>query len=242
MKAADIPERFPIPFGEDAGVPTYRRTIPTASQIGTQDGAASLETGFPPLTFTPVAAGGVPPFGADFNGILYRSTAWSRWQNAGGGVPYNAAFSAAVGGYPEGALVATASVDPSDLGLFWFCTTDDNTTDPDAGGAGWIPVWSYPSARIVTASGAFVIGLKDRAIGLNRTTSVAASSAPLPSGAYVGYDVEIADLNSNFNRYPVTITAPAGQTIIGANTKTLNVNGQSTHFRYYGSNLWSWKP
>ena len=55
--------------------PSYIRTIGNPSLVGKNDGAASYTDGFPPLNFTPVAAGGVPPYGADMNGILKQMTA-----------------------------------------------------------------------------------------------------------------------------------------------------------------------
>lgn len=134
MKASDIPDRFPIPFADDAGG-SYIRPIPEDSQIGIQDGAASLTDGFPPLNFVPVIGGGKPPFGQDFNGILNQITLWSRWQGAGATVGWDSAFSTSVSGYPAGAIVAAAS----GVGDFWLCTIDDNTSDPDSAGAGWSP-------------------------------------------------------------------------------------------------------
>lgn len=132
MLAADLPDRFNIPFADAAG-PSYIRPVPEASQIGIEDGAASLTDGFPPDTFTPVTAGGVPPFGQDFNGLLNQITAWNRWQAAGGPVKWDSAFSAAIGGYPQGATVMSATT----AGLFWLSLADNNATNPDAGGANW---------------------------------------------------------------------------------------------------------
>lgn len=132
MKRVDIPAKFNIPFGFGAGG-SFIRTIPEASQIGIQDGAASLTTGFPPLNFLPTGAGGVPPFGADVNGILFESTSWDRWFSAGGPLPWDSAFSAAAGGYAQGAVVQSTVT----LGLFWFSIVDDNPTNPDTGGANW---------------------------------------------------------------------------------------------------------
>ncbi len=132
MKLVDLPTRFTLPFAASAAPGTYKRTIPVASEIGVHDGYASFTDGFPPLTFTPVASGGIPPFGQDMNGILYSTTSWTRWQASGGTVPYDSTFSAAIGGYPKGALIASSTA-----GMFWVSLVDDNTTDPNAGGAGW---------------------------------------------------------------------------------------------------------
>jgi microcystin-dependent protein len=128
MLASGIPTKFPIPWANSAGSPTYVRAIPTASQIGIQNDAASLTDGFPPDCFAPGGA----PFGADTNGILKQITQWNQWQQAGAAVPWDSAFSAAIGGYPAGAVVAALT-----FGYFWLCTTDNNTSDPETGGSGW---------------------------------------------------------------------------------------------------------
>lgn len=136
MDAADIPTtKFPIPWGNSASG-TYKLVpIPTASQIGVTNGAASMTDGFPPLNFQSVASGGVPPRGKDMNGILFEVTGWQRWQQAGGPIQYDAAFAAAIGGYPVGAVLMS-----NPIGLLWLCTVDDNTADPDVAGAGWSPL------------------------------------------------------------------------------------------------------
>lgn len=143
MKYTDIPTRVPLPFA-NAGT---KNTIPTASQISITPGAASLNDGFPPLCFTPKAAGGIPPAGADMNGILNLISANTMWQNAGGIHPYNSAFSTAVGGYPKGALVRNSIGDG-----FWESLIDDNTADPDSDTTGkWFP-FGKTSVAVITLS------------------------------------------------------------------------------------------
>ena len=106
--------------------------IPVPSQVGITPGAASWTTGFPPLCDTPLLSGGIPPSMQDMNGGLYQMSAVDVWMCAGGGFPYNSAFSASIGGYPKGARVLMASGNG-----YWVSTTDNNVTDPDTGGAGW---------------------------------------------------------------------------------------------------------
>ena len=135
MLASSVPNKFPIPFANSAGG-SYTRNVPTASQIGIQNGAASLTDGFPPLCFQPVGSGGFPPFGQDFNGILKQITQWGQWQAAAGPIFYDSVFSAAIGGYPKGTLLQAAVGG----GAFWLSTVDNNTSDPDTGGANWLTV------------------------------------------------------------------------------------------------------
>lgn len=129
MQSTDVPDKFTIPFAANA-VAGDIRAIPVTT---TDPTAASLDAGFPPATFTPVGAGGSPPDGRDFNGLGKQSTAWDRWFSAGGPITYDATFQAAVGGYPKGTIVQSATT----FGTFYYCLVESNVTDPDASGAGW---------------------------------------------------------------------------------------------------------
>lgn len=158
MLGSGIPAKFPIMFGADAGG-AYIRPIPQASQIGIQDGAASLTDGFPPLNFIPRGAGGVPPFGEDVNGILFQLSAWAQWQSAGGPVVFDGAFATAIGGYPKGSTLQSTTV-----GQLWQSTVDNNLTDPD----GLTPVgWASVSSQVAGGNyaadtgtaGAYVVAL-----------------------------------------------------------------------------------
>lgn len=129
MQSSDVPSKSAKVFGQSA-TGTYIRTVP---QTTADPAAASFDIGFPPQTFTDEGAGGTPPDGRDFNGILNFLTAWARWQSAGAPIVYDPTFQASVGGYPMGAVVASAVT----LGIFWISTVENNATNPDAGGAGW---------------------------------------------------------------------------------------------------------
>lgn len=165
MQRANIPLRYQKVWAVDAAG-AYIRTVPVDSQIGVQDGAASFQTGFVPDNFSPVSAGGVPPFGQDFNGLLNVMTAWDQWKQAGGAVPFNSAFAAAVSGYPQGAIVDSNVV----LGAQWYSTVDGNVTDPDdpLTSSGWVRVGLPVGALVaipasvptgfVQARGDFTIG------------------------------------------------------------------------------------
>jgi hypothetical protein len=142
MQASQIPARFTIPWAKNAAG-AYIRTVPVASQIGIQDGAASFNDGFVPDNFTPVAAGGVPPFGQDFNGALNVITTWDQWYQAGGAIGFDATFAAAIGGYPAGAVL-NSNVLP---GAQWYSFVDGNLTNPDD------PLTSTGWARVGLPSG-----------------------------------------------------------------------------------------
>jgi hypothetical protein len=126
-----------------------KNTIPVASQIGITPGAASYTDGFPPLTLTPVASGGIPPYGADFNGILNAITTIQKWQSGGGLFQYDATWSSTNGGYPQGAWLLKATGTG-----FWVNIVDNNTTNPDSSGANWVDAGIQLSAgQIAVAAG-----------------------------------------------------------------------------------------
>lgn len=150
MQTSSQPKLLPIPFA-DAG---SKQDIPNDSQIGIVAGRASYNDGFPPLTRTPLAGGGVPPFGTDFNGVFNDITAAIRWSQAGAGYPFNAAFNTAVAGYPKGARIPNSTLDG-----FWLNTTDGNSTNPEnttAALTGWVPSDNYGTTAITGLSGSSV--------------------------------------------------------------------------------------
>jgi hypothetical protein len=103
----------------------------------------------------------------------------------------------------------------------------------------------FPARIVTTASGFFAMSTADAfgGIGLNRPSGgLGASSTTLPSGAVVGQIYAIEDLARNFQVAPVTVNYPGGMSGPGgALSQILNQNGQCAYFRFYGSNLWSFK-
>src|SRR5665213_2435182 len=129
MLVASIPVKFSAPWASSAGGGYITEPIPPTT---TAPGRASLTLGFPPTTFEPEASGGNPPWGADMNGILNQVTAWLQWAQAGGLIGYDSAFSASISGYPNRAMLASATA-----GHFWQSTVDNDAADPDTGGSNW---------------------------------------------------------------------------------------------------------
>lgn len=174
MELINVPASFPLYWGQNAGG-SYIRNIPVNSQIGITNGAASLSDGFPPDTFQPAGAGGVPPFGQDFNGILRQLSQWAQWLNAGAPVVYNSAFSASAAGYPAGATLRAAS-----LPVNWISLVDANTSDPDTGGANWIA----QGGGVATIASASTVDLSTtwaKVVTVTGTVSVTALGT-LPAG------------------------------------------------------------
>ena len=130
MKITDKPSQIAVPFANDGD----KNSIPVnATQATKESGLASFDLGFPPLTMTSIAAGGIPPSGKDFNGIFNIITQGLRYAMAGGLYPWNSEFCTAINGYPSGAMLLS-----NDGTKIWWNTTDGNLTDPDSdAAAGW---------------------------------------------------------------------------------------------------------
>lgn len=128
------PTNLTIPFAFTGG----KNTIPTASQIGITPGAASLTDGFPPLTRTPVTAGGVPPAGLDMNGILYELSAHAVFAGGGQRYQFDATLAAAIGGYPIGTVLQSDDGLSEYINVLAANSTNFNST-PASIGVSWIP-------------------------------------------------------------------------------------------------------
>lgn len=156
MKQSDVNHLFAVPWAAQADSSTIASIPTTATAIG----RASMALGFPKSTMTPIAAGGVPPYGEDMNGILSMLSVAARASEAGLLRPFSADFANAIGGYPAGATVAH----PSISGRFLICTQDGNENDPASNMAGWAdPLAGLASASSVQnlVSGVWGASIKD---------------------------------------------------------------------------------
>jgi hypothetical protein len=230
MQASQTPTLVPLAFAANG----TKNTIPEASQIGVTPGAASLNDGFPPLTFTPVAAGGVPPAGADFNGVLNLITQSVRWAHGGGRYAFSSTFAADanVSGYPAGAELMSA-----DLQGAWLSLNDSNTDNPDTGaGTKWVPSRAYG----VTA----VTGLTNANVTL--TPAQAAKNRITLAGTLTG-NVQIifptwlrewTIVNNTTGAFTVTAKTAAGTGIaIPQNGSPTKVVGDGTNITQLAENI-----
>jgi hypothetical protein len=120
-----IPKFFQKAFAQNGG----KQDVPVTGD--TSGGRASYDVGFPPVTRIPIVAGGIPPFGTDFNGVLYDITSAIQYIQAGLSFPYNQDFADAIGGYGKGSLVSLES----DLSVVYKSKVDNNLTSPPS--ANW---------------------------------------------------------------------------------------------------------
>lgn len=237
MQISDLPARF-AKFWANAVTAPYVRDIPVDAPA--QAGAASFETGFPPPNFTPVAAGGIPPFGADMNGILRAATQWLQWLQAGGTMNFfNLEFATNIGGYPQGAMLAAIGAP----GNFWISLVDNNVNNPDTDGTDWLAFpgtsFRFPSRIITNNATVDVSADTDYSIGLNRAAPAPQTVNLAATGTLTTNQVfEVVDLSGNLSEGIVTLVPPGGHTIGGAANFVMTNDRQYTRVKYFGSTLW----
>jgi hypothetical protein len=229
MQASNAPTKVPLPFANGGA----KNAIPTPSQqTSPTPAAASWTDGFPPLTRTPIAAGGIPPAGLDMNGVLNTISAGLQWENAGGSFPYDATFSTAIGGYPRGAVLARA-----DLSGFWLNQTDNNTTNPDTGGAGWVAAFSsgvvgqMRNAKMsVTAASATATFTADEIVvetalgGQTYRLANYSQTINLATTGAGGMDTGAAPVSGYVALYAIYNPTSGAQSILATNAATLQGN------------------
>lgn len=134
-----------------------RNNIPQASSEAT--GNAGYDKGFPGVTMANVAAGGIPPFGQDFNGIFYDVTSAIQFIQAGQSFPFSQDLSTSIGGYSIGAIVS----DPTNKSILWINGIDGNNAFP----SGWTSFrFGDPSE---TVRGTPRLATANEAIAMNST-------------------------------------------------------------------------
>lgn len=112
-----------------------KNTIP---QTTATTGKASWVEGYPHETMQPIGSGGVPPDGKDENGVLYDLSNNIRFMLGGGQPRFNSTLSAAIGGYPVGAVLQSNDGASAYRNIVDGNTTNFNTT-PASIGVSWMP-------------------------------------------------------------------------------------------------------
>lgn len=212
-------------FGATQVPPYINLPIPKTTAT---PGAASFDAGFPALTMTAPTSGGVPPSGADVNGILNMVSAYCAALQAGQMPPtFNSSVASAIAGYAIGAVLAKAN----GAGL-WLNTTAANSTNPDTGGAGWYSVGSGLHATIAPSSGTHadnaLPGVFDYFLDVDTT-----AGAITLNGFVAQTDGQRVTL-SNTGANPLTIGALAGTAAnqIRASSSTTLLQNDSQTIQY----------
>lgn len=226
MQTNSIPKKLPVPFADSGS----KQEIPTQSQIGVTGGRASYTDGFPPLTRTPLSAGGIPPFGTDFNGVLNDITNSIRWQNTGSNYPFDADFVASIAGYPKGAVIPSSIYDG-----YWLNTTEANSVNPEATNGsltGWVPLDVYGVTTVagLAASSVTMTNLQAAKDTIKLTGSLT-SNINLVVPAWVKSWTVINNCTGSFS---VTVKTPAGTGVAIPAGKRAAVSGDGINITDQG--------
>lgn len=95
------PKLIVKPFAKNG----QKNVIPENYEASMDSNQATWEQGFGQITMLPVAAGGLPPKGQDFNGILNQISENIVYQSQGGRFKFSPEYAESIGGYPKGAIL-----------------------------------------------------------------------------------------------------------------------------------------
>lgn len=98
MQSLDLPQILASAIAEN-GIKNPIPQNPTGTYL------ASVEEGYPEITITPIAEGGIPPAGGDLNGMFNLLSQFYFFNQNGGTYTFNSSVSSAIGGYPLGAVL-----------------------------------------------------------------------------------------------------------------------------------------
>lgn len=212
------PGKIITPWAESG----LKNTIPPAANPAT--GRAGFDQGFSAINMTAKEAGGIPPFGQDFNGIFYEVTNILRYMQAGGQPTFDAALATAIGGYPKGAMVLG-----SDGLTLWQSKVDSNSTDPNVDPANWGTFDIGLKADLAAPNGSSIVGFQQAGAGSTPRTSQDKMREVVSVGDF-GASPTSADNTAEFNA--AKAAAPDGNAYIaegvhelGATDPDYNLHG-----------------
>lgn len=190
------PDLIFTPFAENApsGNVDY---IPDALSPSDPPQSASWEQGFPSVTMTPLAAGGIPPRGQSFNGVFKSISEHIVFLGGGGQYKWSQEFVTRKGGYPKGSVIQ------SDDGLSSYVSAVDGNTinfnsAPGSIGVQWLKYagnTSIPDSS-ETQKGIIQLATSAESIsGINTTKAItpAALAAKTANSARIGL-IQIASI------------------------------------------------
>lgn len=127
-----IPKKYiPVPFANGADS-AYVNNIPQTRASGDPQNKATWNVGFPPITMQPVnvdGTGGIPPSGADMNGVLNTLSSHAYTAQYGVSYDWDSNIASNLGGYPSGAIVAYPVGNNANKTLY-LSLQENNTSTP----------------------------------------------------------------------------------------------------------------
>lgn len=117
------PKLIVKPFAKNG----QKNVIPENYETSMESNQATWDQGFGQITMLPVAAGGLPPKGQDFNGIFNQISENIVYLSQGGRFKFSAEYAEAIGGYPKGAVLQSDDEKKEYLSLIDNNKVDFNT-------------------------------------------------------------------------------------------------------------------
>lgn len=192
------------------------------SGADTAKGKADIQTGFPEITMKSARNGGVPPWGQDHNGILYRLSAANQWTQAGGYPSFNQELCDAIGGYPVGSIIQ--GNDTSKPWVLWINQVDGNKVDPNGLKIntsqlqnGWV---RYP---VISGAEGSILYFTDEG-------KLEAASATITSEKWVSPSLGNDDINKCVEESPYFSIDKAISDTPGSGAVTIYLRAQDTHY------------
>ncbi|MEY0950249.1 hypothetical protein AB7179_08610 [Providencia manganoxydans] len=127
------PKLITKPFAQNG----QKNAIPENYSSSMESNQATWDTGFGQITMIPVAAGGLPPKGQDFNGIFNQISENVVYLSKGGRFKFSADYAAAINGYPKGAILQSDDETKEYQSLVDNNKVNFNTANPSLVDAAW---------------------------------------------------------------------------------------------------------
>lgn len=227
MQISSIPLKWTLPFAaNDSAKVEIPATTADPSRF-------SLSLGSPPLTGQPPETGGVPPQLEDFNGAMNQISRITWWAMGGGPFPFDATWSSNVNvnGYPQGGKIRTA-----DLQGDWLSLVDNNITNPDTVGTGWVPGYNYGTTALTGQTGGTTTLTPAQAV--KRTFSIAGTLTSNLTIVLPTWLQEWTVTNTTTGAFTVTVKTAAGSgVLIPQNSAPTRVRGDGTNITQLSENI-----
>lgn len=205
---APAPTFIPEPFANQQIATYITFPIPDAPPASPAN-SACWKLGFQSITMQPEIGGGLPPFGQDFNGILYTVTTHTYALQAGQFYIWDPSFVTSISGYSKGATLAM-----EDGAGWWMSIANANTTDPDDDptAANWVPAFCYGISAVNGLTGGTVVATPSQArrgiISLNGALT-SNLTFELPAQVQVWFII-----NNTTGAFTTTVKTPAGTGVV----------------------------
>ncbi|MTC71943.1 pyocin knob domain-containing protein [Providencia sp. wls1914] len=197
------PKLIVKPFAKNG----QKNVIPENYETSMDSNQATWDQGFSQITMLPVAAGGLPPKGQDFNGILNQISENIVYQSQGGRFKFSPEYAESIGGYPKGAILQSDDEKKEyqsliDNNKVNFNTTSNISASWELVGAKYAIKTEVDLALLKKFDKANISGVKgndnDKVPSLNLFTTEVGKLQPKGDYAIAGYSYSKSESDSKY--------------------------------------------